>query len=232
MTGGEKRMAQSLEDNLENDYTVWFDVTIGFKGLRPDFTILHPHRGILVLEVKDWKLTTIQIANRKLFELLTEDGIKSATNPIEQARKYVLAINKLLSQDRDLVQPTGKYQGQLICPYGYGVVLANITRKAFERTDLGNVLSEHLVICQDEIKPMQGIELQERLWNMYPYSFSQPITPHQVDRIRWLMFPECRLPSKQLSLFIELDSITPGGALARSIGHHPTDFFMLLCNRR
>ncbi len=163
MTGGEKRMAQSLEDNLEDDYTVWYDVSVGPKQMRPDLIILHPHRGILVLEVKDWKLTTIQTANRKSFELLTEDGIKSVTNPIEQARKYVLAINQVLCGDRDLVQPVGKYQGQLICSYGYGSVLANITRKAFERSDLGDVLSEHLIICQDEIKPTQEIELQERL---------------------------------------------------------------------
>ena len=203
MTGGEKRMAQSLEDNLEDDYTVWYDVPIGSKQFRPDFIILHPQRGILVLEVKDWKLTTIQTANRQSFELLIEDKIKSVTNPIEQARKYVLAINQVLCNDRDLVQPTGKYQGQLICPYGYGAVLANITRKAFERSNLGDVLSEHLVICQDEIKPTQAIELQERLWNMYPYTFSKSIAPQQVDRIRWLMFPECRLPSKQLSLFLK-----------------------------
>jgi transposase-like protein len=49
MTGGEKRMAQSLEDNLE-------DVPVGDKQVRPDFIVLHPQRGILVLEVKDWAL--------------------------------------------------------------------------------------------------------------------------------------------------------------------------------
>ena len=77
MTGGEKRMAQSLEDNLEDDYTVWYDVPIGAKQFRPDFIILHPQRGILVLEVKDWKLTTIQTANCKSVELLIENRIKS-----------------------------------------------------------------------------------------------------------------------------------------------------------
>ena len=41
MTGGEKRTAQSLEDNLEDDYTVWYDVSVGPKQMRPDFIILH-----------------------------------------------------------------------------------------------------------------------------------------------------------------------------------------------
>ena len=202
MTGGEKRVAQSLEDNLENDYTIWYDVPVGKKNLRPDFTILHPHRGLLVLEVKDWKISTIQNANRKEFTIVTENGTKSVVSPLEQARKYVLAIKQLLCQDRDLVQPNGKYQGQLICPYGYGLVLANITRNMFVQHELDSVLNEYLVICQDEIKPKDSIELQEKLWGMYPYTFDRSITPQQVDRIRWLMFPECRLPSKQLSLFL------------------------------
>jgi UvrD-like helicase C-terminal domain/Nuclease-related domain/AAA domain len=201
MTGGEKRVAQSLEDNLDDDYTIWYDVTIGKKQLRPDFTIFHPQRGLLVLEVKDWKLNTIQSADRQSFELLTEGRIKKTKNPLEQARRYALAINNLLCQDKDLVQ-TGKYHGQLTCPYSYGVVLANITRKSFQRSDLNTILDEHLVICQDEIKPAEAVELQQRLWDMCPYSFGRSVTPHQVDRIRWLMFPTCRLPSEQLSLFL------------------------------
>jgi Nuclease-related domain len=74
MTGGERRIAQSLEENLEEDYIVWYDVPVGKKNLRPDFTILHPQRGLLVLEVKDWKLSTIQEADRKRFTILTENG--------------------------------------------------------------------------------------------------------------------------------------------------------------
>jgi hypothetical protein len=189
MTGGEKRLGQSLEDNLEDDYTIWYDVPVGKKNLRPDFTILHPQRGLLVLEVKDWKIGTIQDANRKSFTIVTNDGVKSVINPLEQARKYVLAIKQLLCQDRDLVQPDGKYAGQLICPYGYGLVLANITRKAFVQSELDSILDEYLVICQDEIKPKDSIELQEKLWGMYPYTFDRAVTPQQVDRIRWLMFP-------------------------------------------
>jgi UvrD-like helicase C-terminal domain/Nuclease-related domain/AAA domain len=202
MTGGEKRLGQSLEDNLGDDYTIWYDVPVGKKNLRPDFTLLHPQRGLLVLEVKDWKIDTIQDANRKSFTIVTDDGVKSVINPLEQARKYVLAIKQLLCQDRDLVQPDGKYAGQLICPYGYGLVLANITRKAFIQSELDSILDEYLVICQDEIKPKDPIALQEKLWGMYPYTFDRAVTPQQVDRIRWLMFPECRLPSKQLALFL------------------------------
>jgi hypothetical protein len=81
MTGGERRIAQSLEEN----YIVWYDVPVGNKNLRPDFTILHPQRGLLVLEVKDWKLCTIQEADRKCFTILTDNGTKSVVSPLEKA---------------------------------------------------------------------------------------------------------------------------------------------------
>ncbi|MGB4343954.1 MAG: nuclease-related domain-containing protein [Moraxellaceae bacterium] len=39
---------------------LWYDVPIGDSGRHPDFLVLHPRRGLLVLEVKDWKLESIR----------------------------------------------------------------------------------------------------------------------------------------------------------------------------
>ena len=40
MTPGEREFSARLLKNLEDDYTVWFDIPIGRKQLRPDFVIL------------------------------------------------------------------------------------------------------------------------------------------------------------------------------------------------
>ena len=64
MTHGERRLARRLEEKLDEDYLLWYDVPIGRKQLHPDFLVLHPLRGLLVLEVKDWKLETIANINR------------------------------------------------------------------------------------------------------------------------------------------------------------------------
>ena len=61
MTTGERRLGERLEAKLEDDYLLWYDVAIGGQGSHPDFIVLHPRRGILILEVKNWKLETIQI---------------------------------------------------------------------------------------------------------------------------------------------------------------------------
>ena len=75
MTGGEKRFSQRLEDKLEDDYCVWYDVPVGPKQRRPDFIVLHPRRGLLVLEVKDWKSDTLHEMNKYTAVLRTERGL-------------------------------------------------------------------------------------------------------------------------------------------------------------
>lgn len=65
MTRGESRFAERLEHKLDDDYLVWYDVPIGPKQSYPDFVVLHPRRGLLILETKDWKLGTIKSASRQ-----------------------------------------------------------------------------------------------------------------------------------------------------------------------
>ena len=45
MTGGEKRVSERLEQKLEDDYLLWYDVPIGLKQRQPDFVVFHPRRG-------------------------------------------------------------------------------------------------------------------------------------------------------------------------------------------
>ena len=47
-----RRLAERLEKKLEDDYLCWFNIPGGPKALQPDFVIMHPMRGLLVLEVK------------------------------------------------------------------------------------------------------------------------------------------------------------------------------------
>jgi len=204
MTAGERRLAQRLEQKLEEDYLLWYDVPVGPKQLRPDFILLHPGRGLFILEVKDWKLGTLQEANPYSVKLLTEGGIQEVKNPLEQARGYALEIVHLLQQDSELVHAQGQYQGKVVCPFAYGVVFTNITRRQFEAQEgLRDVFEPNLVICQDEFyEGVDAGELQQRLWNLSHYDFGTTLSPTQVDRIRYHLFPEIRI-GDQLSLLPE-----------------------------
>ncbi len=195
MTAGEKRLSARLESKLEDDYLLWYDVPIGLKQRRPDFVVFHPRRGMLVLEVKDWKWESIQRADRTQFTLVTNRGLVKETNPLLQARAYALEIGVVLERDPALRQGPGtRHAGKLVMPWGYGVVLANISRQQFIDGDLAAVIPEHLAVCRDEIyETVDPERFQERLWAMFPQVFPVAMTLPQIDRVRWHLFPEIRV---------------------------------------
>jgi hypothetical protein len=198
-TPGERRFAALLEAKLEDDYLCWYDVPLGPLQRRPDFVVLHPRRGLLILEVKDWKRDTIRSIDRQAVTLLTNSGQKVVANPLEQARAYAMTVAGVLEKDALLRVHEGRYQGRLVLPWGYGVVLTNISRKAFDETDLGEVLDPSLTICQDEMQePVDPEAFQARLWAMFKVSFSHTLTLPQIDRIRWHLFPEVRVTQGSL----------------------------------
>ena len=200
MTPGEREFSARLLKNLEDDYTVWFDIPIGRKQLRPDFVILHPGRGILILEVKDWKLETIRNIDRKTVELLTPRGIQHTLNPLEQARLYAIEIKERLEKDPFLVEHDNpKYKGRLIFPWGYGIVLTNIPRQQIESTGIDQAIDPSHVICKDEMTAhVKADEFQQRLWEMFHYCYGSLLAISHIDRIRWHLFPEIRIESGSL----------------------------------
>ncbi|WP_349605144.1 3'-5' exonuclease [Cupriavidus sp. DF5525] len=203
MTSGERRFAERLEAKLEDDYLCWYDVAIGEKTRHPDFIVFHPSRGLLVLEVKDWRLDTIREIDQRDVTLLTDRGLVREMNPLEQARQYMFYVTNLLQRDPQLVWPSGSLKGKPFFPYGCGVVLSNITRAQFDKTDLGDVLPSHLVICQDEMyETVDAEHFQQRLWEMFPVKFTFKLSLPQIERIRWHLFPQIRMP-EQRTLFPE-----------------------------
>jgi len=203
MTPGERRFAARLEDKLEDDYLCWYDVSIGERTQHPDFVVFHPSRGLLVLELKDWKLDTIHSMDKQHVTILTDRGIQHVLNPQEQARQYMFVVTNKLERDPQLVWPSGSLKGKPFFPYGHGVVLTNISRKQFDQAEMDNVLPPHLVICQDEMSESADAErFQQRLWDMFPIKFKMQLSLPQIDRIRWHMFPEVRISSQQ-DLFAE-----------------------------
>ena len=136
MTPGERRFARALESHLESDYLCWYEIPVGKRQRYTDFIILHPGRGLLLLEVKDWKLGTIHKIDHSIITLLTSTGLKNTQHPIEQARQCTYQLIKTLQKDPLLVHPEGRYAGNLVVPYAFGVVLTNITRQQFTSTDL------------------------------------------------------------------------------------------------
>ncbi|MCG7590005.1 MULTISPECIES: 3'-5' exonuclease [Halomonadaceae] len=210
MNPGERRVAQRLDSLLEDDYLVWYDIPLGAKRRYPDFIVLHPARGLLFLEVKDWKVDTLRSITPDSVEIDTHQGRKTISNPLAQARQCAFSAINQLQRDPQLTQAGQRYRGKLCFPYGFGVVFPNITRlqwnKAVSEEDQALVLPSRLVICKDEMLTTTDPEaFQERLWNMFEYRFGEKLSVPQIDRIRWQLFPEVRIDAPTQDFF-ESDS--------------------------
>lgn len=202
MSSGERRLAQRLEAKLEDDYLCWYDVPVGPTNSHPDYIVLHPRRGLLILEVKDWKPDTIQSMTKSEAAILTPKGLKHVLNPLEQARQYAHAVINVLERDKQLTFSSGRHAGKLMFPWAYGVVLTNIPRRTFEKSGLAEVIEPSRAICQDEMtESAEAEDFQRRLWEMFFVKFEGNLSLPQLDRVRWHLFPEIRLPDPQEGLF-------------------------------
>lgn len=207
MTSGEKRFSMRLEDKLEDDYVCWFDVPVGPRQRRPDFIVLHPARGVLVLEVKDWRWDTIAELDPDRAVIRTEQGQKVTANPLRQARDYAIEVVSILQTDPILRHPQHTARaGQILVPWGHGVVLTNITRAQFDEAELGHYIRPNQVICRDEMtESIDGEAFQARLWDMFSVSFNCNLSLPQIERIRWHLFPQLRIGEPTQSRLFDIE---------------------------
>ena len=127
---------------------------------------------MLFLEVKDWKPDTLKKISKSDVTLLTNNGMVTKPHPLEQARSYTYSVVDMLARDPHLRQTSKAYRGNLIMPWGWGVVFTNITRKQIQKAIPDDaregLLPDHLMIYKDEITAGTDAEqFQERLWGMF-----------------------------------------------------------------
>jgi hypothetical protein len=127
-------------------------------------------------------------------------------NPLEQAGSTRTRWSTRWSATRSSCSRTGRHQGKLAFPWSYGVVLPNITRKQFDKRRAAprhRAAPRGLPGRNARIGGARG--LQSRLWDMFPYMMRGVMSLPQLDRVRWILFPEVRVPT-QGALF---DETTP-----------------------
>ncbi len=208
---GERSVLHQLKRCLSDDYMVWHNVPLGPKARQPDFVVLSPRQGILILEVKHWKRSTLAKANRDSVELVTERGLITEANPLRQARDHTMELANLMALDPLLVHGDGPFKGKLLFPYGWGAVFSGLTVKDVAGLEFHRLFPEHQVLMKDDLDEGLGAAaFQERLWGMFTVSYPHTLSLPQRDRIRWHLFPEIRV--QQLSL-LEDGEVSPALAL-------------------
>ncbi|MEM6839897.1 MAG: NERD domain-containing protein [Cyanobacteria bacterium P01_C01_bin.120] len=206
---GEQLLFEILQQALPAHFIVWYEPQI--QHLYPDFIILGPDFGLLILEVKGWYARQIERASDRYFDVRWKRGdiLKTETYPapLRQGQTYVNALmNRLLGYPL-LCHTSGNYQGRLRFPVGIGAVLSNISEAQSRQDGLYPLLEKPAVAYRDEILQWPSCspeQVQQRLQTMFktPFSFP-PLTPEQLSTIRGIIHPEMAIkevPLPQLSL--------------------------------
>ena len=210
-SAGERRLLHQLKRCLEDDYLVWHDIAIGPRARQPDFLVLSPRWGLLLLEVKDWRRHILGPATRDAVELRTPRGLVTAPHPLRQVRDCAMEMVDLMKADPMLVHAQGPFAGRLLFPYGWGVVMASLRRQDVQDSDFDALFPPARTLLREELDDLQldAAEFQKRLWGMFTVSYPHTLTLPQRDRIRWHLFPEIRLQPQT-----SFDFDTPASALS------------------
>ena len=192
---GERRVLNQLKRCLEDDHLVWHDLPIGPRARQPDFVVLSPRQGLLLLEVKDWRRSTLAAATRDSVELATARGRVTVAHPLRQARDVALELVDVMRADPVLTHGEGPFAGKLIFPWGYGIVLSHMLAAEVSGTDFSSLFPQHQVLMREDLaETVDPGAFQRRLWGLFTVSYPHTLTLPQRDRVRWHLFPELRLP--------------------------------------
>lgn len=231
---GERVVFNALKRSLPDDYFVWFEPTLfgQRKSARPDFVVLGADIGMVIVEVKDWSTQGIRSANRDTFEIYKGRQVVTRSNPEQQVQSHVYALKNEIEryQDTDpdkfrlLLQKGGKHKGKLAVPVSALVAFPNITRNAWQSSELQlyHMLNEKTVLLRDDLDG----QLLERLRSAPVFCAS--LSKAQVDTLKWMLYPETRVPWSQQQMSIldaeqigiaRIDTFLP--AQARQLSQKP-----------
>jgi len=190
---GEQTVFYILKDQLPDDYYVYHEPNIA--GMYPDFVVIAPNLGILILEVKDWQSKSIVEGDPYCFKIQDEDKINSSKNPLRQVKTYFENLNNLLTEYPIITQPEdSEYAGKLVFPIGSGVMMTNLKEKDAIERGINKIFPDYQVVYKDELKTWQEMnerQLYKRLRKMFktPFTFT-PLVNDQINTIRGIIHPE------------------------------------------
>ncbi|UGB33130.1 3'-5' exonuclease [Metabacillus sp. B2-18] len=200
-TAGERLLFRTLKTYLPDDYIVYYEPDI--QGRRPDFIIIGPDLGIVILEVKDYTKNTLFQINHEEWQIVTSSGEQTfVKSPMKQARENMFHVVNALKKDKNLIQLEGKYKFQLKFPYGHGVVFTRMYSKDFIEHSLYSVVEPSLCLTRDEIDPdkesFSEEVLMEKILNMFvvPFRLREPLSNEDISAIRYHLFPEVRISAE------------------------------------
>jgi hypothetical protein len=221
-TTGERRVFAALA-RLPDDCLIYYEPVV--RRRYPDLIAILPEVGVVVIEVKDWRLAELESVNADTVTITRRGAATLAPHPRRQARGYML---RLMDECRRhplagvLIQKEGYHAGGYAFPFCNIAVLSNINRNQIEREapELTHLFPPGTTITRDEVAAWNALEphaLLARLKACFdPWWAFPKLTSAQINIFRSVIHPEVVIRTSETDLAV-LDLRQERNA--RAVGH-------------
>jgi hypothetical protein len=201
---GEQRLFAILQ-RLPDDWIVYYEPVISDRY--PDFVIIAPDLGIVVIEVKGWNPNDILGGDLQAVRVRDRGMEKNEVHPVRQARDYQNNLRDECRKGREarslLLHASGQFEGKFVFPFCHFAVLSNITSDQLKGHRLGNltaVFPPSKVLPRDELlrwEEMTAEAIHKKINGFFDPHWDIPrLTARQVDILRGIIHPEIRIESR------------------------------------
>ena len=190
-SAGERKVFRLLQQ-LPDDVIVYYEPVVAERY--PDFIVIIPTVGLLVIEVKGWYPAHIVQADITNVTINARGQRELCRHPIRQARDYKLRLMDTARHHGEtaaLLQQDGAHAGKFIFPFGHLAILNNCTRQQLEERGLSEVFPANKVFARDELEALSPAETIDRLRSACdPWWPFGRLGEHQISALRSVIHPE------------------------------------------
>lgn len=194
-TPGEKALYRIIKKHTPDNWICYAGQRLA-TGTTPDFVIIGPELGVLVLEEKNIPLNLIKEFTTETWTVVRDGVPGKETHPLRQARGYVEKAAQAMRKYKRLVDNKGRIK----FVFGHGVVLSSISREDLVQASVLfstppiATFEPHLVIGYDELpnKRQKESDFTQRLLEMNRLFKFKNLDDSDIQTIRGALFPEVR----------------------------------------
>ena len=188
-TQGERSFFNRIEYHFEENNNVigYFEPDIG--GLHPDFLLLSPDFGVIVVEIKDYSpKNLLTIAKSGNWETLDDNKKISISNPFDQIYQYWRAIKDRINYSH--------FPEEIKIPVIRLVVFSQISEKDDLAEKICKLVPNKIQLCFKETLGRID-KFKSHLNDILPINYK--LEKKYFQLLRANLIPSCRLPTREQS---------------------------------
>lgn len=192
-TSGERTFFNRIQSIFteENHIIGYFEPDLG--GLHPDFLLLSPKYGIIIVELKDYSekyLKTGNISKTGKWERLKGDNIKRLDNPFDQLHQYWRVVKDRIDKCH--------FPEEFRIPINRLVVFSEISSNSHLAKEIKKIAPVKISLCfRETLKSEENFKMF--INDLLPVNLQ--LSEDQFKLLRANLIPTCRLPTiKQADL--------------------------------